>query len=571
MTKVRSWTGAAWWVAAAVAVWSRGYMISGGNDLWWHLATGRRIASEAALPAGDPWSFTADGKPWILDAWLSDLILWGWSALFGIHGLVYWKWGIQIATFLVLMRLARRIGGSAALAFASVVFAAATAHPFLDMRPQMHSLLGLAVLLDLAIGRDRLPWALVPLFVLWSNLHSGFAIGVVLLPLLALPQIVQGEHRARSVGIVLMSLCACLINPNGYRALAQPLSYASDADSPFRTLSEWESPFGPRAIDAPLFPVALALCAGAALWTARGSRREPRPWAEWIAAFVTASMALTSQKFISYFALASVPLVVRGVAPAIRARLAWLDSLPSALVALALGIGLLVPWPQRPYAFHYLTSEYSLPIETLNFIDKNRISGKVFAYYQWGGYLDYRTDGRLQVYIDGRASALFDAQTFADYTRVARMQPGWLDLVNRSDAEFVLWPLSGSEHLVALVGSGVWRPLYSDSISSFLARAETEWRDPLLPTDESAHQQLALGWYAGQNQQHEQARRHFERALVLEPWEARACDLLTRSEVMLGQADAARASLRRCRRLFPAAWWEQGVRHALAERGRGPG
>src|SRR4030095_6275178 len=51
------------------------------GDTWWHLATGRLIAARGAVPATDPFSFTAAGTPWINRQWLFDLGLYGlWRA-----------------------------------------------------------------------------------------------------------------------------------------------------------------------------------------------------------------------------------------------------------------------------------------------------------------------------------------------------------------------------------------------------------------------------------------------------------------------------------------------------------
>ena len=73
-----------------------------------------------------------------------------------------------------------------------------------------------------------------------------------------------------------------------------------------------------------------------------------------------------------------------------------------------LGVLWLLPYPLSPYAFHYLTLEDAFPIETCNFIEANQLSGNVFSYYNWGGYLHLRTGGRMKVYIDGRADTVYD-------------------------------------------------------------------------------------------------------------------------------------------------------------------
>jgi hypothetical protein len=79
-------------------------------------------------------------------------------------------------------------------------------------------------------------------------------------------------------------------------------------------------------------------------------------------------------------------------------------------------------------------------VETLNFVDANGLSGNVFAYYGWGGYVQLRTQGRLKVFIDGRAETAFSSDTYTDYLTVLDRKPGWIDVIESSGADFVLWP-----------------------------------------------------------------------------------------------------------------------------------
>ena len=65
---------ALWYTAGIITLWAFGYTVMRGSDLWWHLAAGDRMAQIGAFLYTDPWSFTFEGKPWLNDAWLSDLI-----------------------------------------------------------------------------------------------------------------------------------------------------------------------------------------------------------------------------------------------------------------------------------------------------------------------------------------------------------------------------------------------------------------------------------------------------------------------------------------------------------------
>src|SRR5437867_4397624 len=100
-----------WMLAAALTGWSFGYTRLKGSDLWWHLAAGRWMTDHRALPAGDPWSFTAAGSAWLNHEWLSDVVFDLWSRVFGQAALVCWKWAVLAATVVLLLSALRRLTG----------------------------------------------------------------------------------------------------------------------------------------------------------------------------------------------------------------------------------------------------------------------------------------------------------------------------------------------------------------------------------------------------------------------------------------------------------------------------
>jgi len=102
-------------------------------------------------------------------------------------------------------------------------------------------------------------------------------------------------------------------------------------------------------------------------------------------------------------------------------------------------------------------------VEALNLIEANHFEGKVFNYYNWGGYIDWRTQGRLQVFIDGRAGTAFDEKTYRQYLAVlACRRAGKTWLGPRKLISF-LWPQHSPKQIEQLRKSGHWRVLYSDT------------------------------------------------------------------------------------------------------------
>src|SRR5262249_57369476 len=124
-------------------------------------------------------------------------------------------------------------------------------------------------------------------------------------------------------------------------------------------------------------------------------------------------------------------------------------------------------------------------------VNANGLSGNVFVYYGWGGYVDLRTQGRLKVFIDPRAETVYAADTYADYMTVLDRKPGWIDVIEGSGADFVLWPRwQASDVLTDLVRTGRWRSLYRASASTLLLRAAQPLPSPLMSSPECQHLEL---------------------------------------------------------------------------------
>ena len=84
---------------------SFGYTEMAGSDLWWHVAAGRELLQTGMLRMVDDWSWSAHGWDWLNHEWLADIIFYQWASQWGIESLVYWKWLVVVATF-VLLQLA---------------------------------------------------------------------------------------------------------------------------------------------------------------------------------------------------------------------------------------------------------------------------------------------------------------------------------------------------------------------------------------------------------------------------------------------------------------------------------
>jgi predicted Zn-dependent protease len=167
----------------------------------------------------------------------------------------------------------------------------------------------------------------------------------------------------------------------------------------------------------------------------------------------------------------------------------------------------------------------------------------------------------MKVYIDGRADTVYDAATYENYLTVLNHKPGWLDLVEGSDADFVLWDRRGDLALPKrLVATGRWRVLYDDPMSVFLARVGVALPDPLVMPAESSWHLDKLGDDLLRAGRFAEAVDAFARARALPPHPRSACLGLARAQARAGRDDDATRTLESCRRDFPTPEIDDALR-----------
>lgn len=474
----RPWLATAlWYVAGAVTAWSFGHAFVAGGDLWWHVATGRLTLAERAIPLFDVFSYSRVGQAWLQHEWLSDLVFALWDRAFGLEALLVWKWLVLVTAYLILLAVLRKAAKEPTAAYLGLLAAAAVSSNFLDIRPHLYSLVGFTLLLLLAYERQRIPLGLPVLFLVWVNLHGGFFFGLMALAVIVASRFPDDDaaERRRSIAIGIGCVLAALANPNHIGAFTYPLRYAFDSTSQFReVIGEWKPPFVPGGIHSPLYPWAIGVFAVAVVFTfaSRAYRRERGvPVAGLALGLLTLAMSLTSRRFIPLFAIAQTLVVAPALGFLIGSKLQHFPKLVQAAGPALVALVLAVPHVVSPRSFAEQTALTQFPRGAVDFADANGLSGNVFAYYNWGGYLHLRTAGRLKVFIDGRADTVYDDATLERYREVNAKRPGWLEIVESSGARYMLWPKDQVKPMLgALEASGRWRILYHDDLALLVER-----------------------------------------------------------------------------------------------------
>lgn len=464
-------------------------------DFWWHLRAGQLILAHGGLLTTDPFTFTVAAHTWTMHEWLTEVL---YALMLSAAGLGLIVLLMSLVTWLgfvcIGLRAALRAPNRIVLGIGLLV-AAVAGYPIWGPRVQMVTFCFSALTLLLVerhiVRGGRLVWSLVPLFLLWSNLHSGFIIGLAFIALVAVAEAAgrwlrfpepASSRRLRTLLLVLLACTAVsMINPNGPAILVYAF-FTQGSGAQQSLILEWHSPSFQDLVVLPFGCMLVSLLAMVAV----NRRLRARDAALLLA---TTALALQSVRHIAIFIAAAAPIWI-DQASMIAARAKWdrrsRPRRPPALgfrlitfTALVGGVlcgyaaGRLVPSMQvRPNTLVY-AREY--PVCASRWLAAAPHPLRIFNQYGEGGYLaDELSAKGDKIYIFGDAALMGD-QLLYHYSAITTLQPGWSDAIRSSGADIVLYdtntPLAN-----AMAASTAWVEVYRDPLSVAFVAADRPGR-----------------------------------------------------------------------------------------------
>jgi hypothetical protein len=438
-------------------------------DTYLHIAAGRWMLAHAALPVHDPFSHSFAGATWVPHEWLAEIVLAATCDLAGWSGLVLLTAGAFAVSLGLLTRFLLRWAEPFSTLIA-VVLGGALVQGHLLARPHLLAL-PLLVLWSgtLFAARDTgsgPPFRLLPVMVLWANLHGSFMFGLALALFLTAEAMLAPGSRAlearRWGGFILLAIIAVLVTPNGvagffepFRLIAMPALQAS--------FGEWQSP------DFQTFqPLEIWLLGIIALGFSTGARL---PLSRLLLLLALCHMALGHIRHAELLGLVGPLAVAASLGPQIADRirsmpLSTLGRAPARLVAPAAApaVGLILavslaagsPLLLRPLD---RADDPVTPASALAAAARLGLEGPVFNSEVFGGYLTFRG---IPTFIDGRAE-LYGNDFLDGYLMAERGdEPTLSALLARYGVTWTLLkPQQGAvSRLDALPG---WRRVYTDA------------------------------------------------------------------------------------------------------------
>lgn len=457
----------------------------GDADFWFHLKTGEYIFTTGGFPRTEMYSFTHQGTPFVAHGWLSGVIFYAFYSSVGVKPLIF---VFAVFTALAFWIAFKRANSHPFFAGAAALLAVGTALPNIGVRPRVFTILFASIFIAL-LGRfvrgvkKRWIWWLVPIMILWANLHGGFFIGLALIGLTAAGLVVdywagvleQPERfrpHLRTLAIVFVCcVLAVLVNPYGFKLYTTPIAVLR---SPiFQDLVvDWLSPNFHLPTALPLLLLILLTIAVLAM-----SPKRPRP-SEVLLFLATLYATLKTQRNAAVFSLVAAPLFATYFQ-------SWFDSTrfgkrfgviredKNPRLALLLTVVLLLPLVA--FAVKLKNTVYAnptqqamrVPVKAVDYLKQNGITGNTFtAPNVWGAYVLWAAPNN-PVYIDGRD--VYPDTFVKEFVDILYGRVDWRGPFDQRGVEIVL--IEPGTMLARELGEAPgWERIYQDDMSVVFRR-----------------------------------------------------------------------------------------------------
>ena len=460
-------------------------------DLWGYMAFGRLFWETGRFPYQDIFAYVPTLKMWVYHEWLTGVIFYPIYQTLGATGLQLVKFALGLATIAFVYLAARRRGANFWSALLGLWFVQVfLAMGYSPVRAQLFTYLFFALYLYVLesvrlSGRWRGLLILVPVQIIWCNLHGGFLSGLGLIALYALGEALSRRLFWPYAGAFLAAALVTLINPYGleywqylWRAVTMPRPDITEWAS---LLKAWNTGFPKEPL---IYFVSLAGFAVFLVW-----------WAKWREVTPALILALTlymgckhlrHQVFFLIAAGVYLPVVFEAFgrkmlsSPLAGSERVRLGQVAPAVLAISFMFiygykflsnqPLSLTLPGTPDLRNRVGIYY--PVGALEFLQKEQLSGNILNEFNWGEYLIWKLHPSCRVAMDGRYETVYGDDLCQLHSEFVYGRPGWRKFIEQHPPDIILVDPCSKVYPLLLAAPD-WRQVYEDAGAAlFLPRGE---------------------------------------------------------------------------------------------------
>jgi len=460
----------------------------GDADTGYHIRAGEYIIDNLNVPSHDLFSHITPPLEWTAHEWLSEVILALIHRASGLTGVVV-AMAILIAfVHVILLRFLRSSGISIIVAACIVALSAGASIIHWLARPHIFSLLLILIwyiILDTyQYKKKNYLYLLLPLMLLWVNLHGGFIAGFMLLAVYItgniLMAIFQKEERYEKTSKIktlavyfILCLLITLLNPKGYEILLFPFKLISNTFI-MDHVSEFLSPNFHTDLRFEYMLILMILVFGVSVLRLNAI--------EIMLVLLFTHMSLYSARYIPLYAIILSPILGRQIDNllqefrerrlikrilAVSDRTAKTDSMtkfnPWAIMTVIV-LTLMVFTGRVTYEF----DKKKLPVDAVQFLQQENLAGNMFNNDEFGDYIIYAAWPQYRVFFDGR-SDMYGKEKMKEYFRIMGIEKRWEEVLTKYNITWIIFntksPLSSF-----LIERDDWKLIYSDKVANIFVK-----------------------------------------------------------------------------------------------------
>jgi len=449
------------WLLPAVAVL---FALLDVGDLAYLVRAGDIMVRQGEVLRHDTFTFTVAGQPWLNQQWGAAVVFalvhraGGWPGLVLLRALL-----VAVGVGGTYLRARRAVGADIVAAGATLacLLVAMGLPGALALRSQLLAVplfVAAAALLDARRSHPAWIYGLIPIGVVWANVHGSFPLLPLLVALAVLGDLLEGRTIARLAAVGLVTMLTPLASPWGLDIYGYVAGLGVNP-TVRSVVDEWLP-----LVRHPFPFVAFIVVNGVFIWLV--IRRRSRVRVDLVVGLaVFGLLSVWIGRNILWWSLYAAPAYAEllagwrpGSAWSRRASLVVTGAL---CVLLALGV---VRVASTDPPEHLLANAPSGTVAAVRSLDRAR----VFA-ARSVGWLELEAP-RARYFVDPRVE-LFPDAVWSDYLDVVHANPDWEEILDRWGVDAVVVADRQARLLGSLRGSASWEQVLRDPEGSVFVRA----------------------------------------------------------------------------------------------------
>jgi hypothetical protein len=398
-------------------------------DLWGYLAFGRTFLEKGFFPFQDVFSYTPTKPLWVYHEWLTGVLFYSIYKYAGAAGLQLLRYVIVLLTIYLMYLTADKRGSDSVWRLITLLPATVLiSFGYVPVRAQIFTylffILTLFILENVRRGSkgSLLLW-LLPVQIVWCNLHGGFISGIGLILLYAFGEGISKRRTTPFFIIGLMAFLSTLINPYGIHYWLYILQSVSMSRP---EIKEWTSVLGGLTEGFYHVPIYIFLSISLLCFLLYIFRRK-QDKTDIFVLFTTFCLGLEHIRHSVFFGLvfgSYLPVILQehwktlsNMKPPYINHRPWLTQ--SFFVVLLVSLYFII----NPHinvngavpSFRLSAPSSSYPTGAYKWMIRNSFQGNILPQFEWGEYLIWFFYPGCLVAMDGRYETVYEEKYTKEY------------------------------------------------------------------------------------------------------------------------------------------------------------